>query len=314
VHVFFREVDRTGIERIPRGVPLILAATHTNSVVDGVLLLALPVPRLRLLAKSTLFSHPVMGPLLALVGALPVFRREDPGVDPAQNLGTFARCHEALAAGNSVALFPEGTSHNNTHRLPLKTGAARIALGAESHHGSLGVRIVPVIFDYEAKGRFRSRVRIRIGDPIDPSAGDLDSAATRRAAVVALTQRIAAGMEAAATAGTWPASLPDAAPGQRALRHRWVDPVLVIGITLNWFPYRVPGWIAGWLSRTEDEPATYKLLAGILAFPMAWAAEITIASHFGGAVWGLAIAVAAPASGYAALRIMEARWACTSSA
>lgn len=205
VHVFFREIDVTGIERIPRGVPLVLAATHTNSVVDGVLLLALPVPRLRLLAKSTLFSHPVMGPLLALVGALPVYRREDQGVDPAQNLETFARCHDALAAGNSIALFPEGTSHNHPHRLPLKAGAARIALEAELRRGPLGLRIVPVIFDYEVKGQFRSRVRVRIGEPIDPGADGLDYAATRRVAVGVLTERIAAGMEAAATVGAWSA-------------------------------------------------------------------------------------------------------------
>ena len=50
--------------------------------------------------------------------------------------------------------------------LPLKTGAARIALGA-TDAGIGGVVIVPVGLVYEDRGRWRSDVEIRFGDPIE---------------------------------------------------------------------------------------------------------------------------------------------------
>ena len=51
------------------------------------------------------------------------------------NEATFAGCRALLRTGQPIALFPEGTTHSNTTMLPLRTGAARIALSAESESG-----------------------------------------------------------------------------------------------------------------------------------------------------------------------------------
>jgi 1-acyl-sn-glycerol-3-phosphate acyltransferase len=311
-HVFFRQVSRTGLERLPCDAPCVLVANHNNSVVDSFLLLGLPGPRPTLLAKSTLFSHPLMGPLLALAGALPVYRRGDPGVDVARNRRTFERCQSVLAGGGRVALFPEGTSHNAGGRLPLKTGAARIALGAELARGPLGLRVVPVALRYEHKERFRSRVWVHVGTPIDPTPevrlsrrGD---DITHPGAARSLTQRIEAGLDRALLAAdeaARSAQVVAALPTHGRAFTLLSLPVLGLGCVLNWLPYRVPGWIAARLSRTPDEPATYKLLAGLLVFPLAWAAEAAVAVRLGGPAWALLVALAAPLSGYAALRLRE---------
>jgi 1-acyl-sn-glycerol-3-phosphate acyltransferase len=311
-HVFFRETEVVGIERIPRDAPLVFASNHTNSVMDAVLLLALPGAQPRLLGKSTLWSHPVMRPLVVLAGALPVFRRQDPGVDVAGNFSTFARCHDALAARINIALFPEGTSHNERYRLPLKTGAARIVLEAEARRGPLGIRIVPVGLNYEAKDRFRSRVRVHVGHPIDPAAEIARYATEPGAAVRALTARIADGLDTVIGGGSWPertlATPKESGAWRRAIRLLGL-PVYAVGVALNWIPYRVPGWISDRISKTPDEPATYKLLAGLLAFPLFWFAEAALALHLAGAVAAFLVAIAAPLSGYAALRFSEERGA-----
>lgn len=306
IHVFFREIQVTG-EPMPAGGRLMIVANHTNSVIDGVLLLGLWGTHPRVLAKSTLFSHPVMAPLLGLIGALPVYRRQDQGEDVSRNLDTFARCVEALAEGESIAMFPEGTSHNQRHALPLKTGAARIALQAEASGDPLGVRIVPVGFSYEAKQRFRSRLRVEVGKPIDPAQAAARDQRGHRAAVRDLTEVIARGMRAVTSSG-----FAVAEPGVEGAKRRsraWLatNPVFVLGWALNWLPYRLPGYVADRFSTTADEPATYKLLTGLLAFPLAWAAEAFVAARVGGMGWGLAIAVLAPTTGYAALRIWETR-------
>jgi len=308
-HIFFRKIEVVGMEQVPHDRPLVFAANHNNSVVDGVLLLALPGARPRLLAKSTLWSHPVMRPLLVLIGALPVYRRQDPGVDVAGNFATFARCHEALRAGINIALFPEGMSHNERHRLPLKTGAARIVLEAEDRYGPLGIRIVPVGLGYEAKETFRSRVRVRVGLPIDPASEAARYRDEPGAAVRALTTRLADGLDLVTRGDGWAAEAlapsKSSAPWLRAARLLLGLSVYLIGVPLNWLPYRLPGWISDRVSTTPDEPATYKLLAGLLTFPVFWVAETALAVHWAGPVGGFVMAIAAPVSGYAALRFSE---------
>lgn len=195
---FFRSIEVSGRGSIPHGAPLLIVANHANSLADPLLLMAFVEGRARILAKSTLWSHPVLGPLLILVGALPVYRHRDAGQDVSKNLSTFSRCHLELKRGGSVALFPEGTSHNLPHRLPLKTGAARIALEAITS-GATGLRILPVGLVYEAKGRFRSRVLINIGGPIDPEPLARVFELKPRDAVVELTERIARGLESVTT-------------------------------------------------------------------------------------------------------------------
>jgi 1-acyl-sn-glycerol-3-phosphate acyltransferase len=306
LRVFFREIEIVGRERLPRGRPLLIVANHVNSLVDSMLVAAFLGRRPRILAKSTLWRHPVMAPLLVLAGALPVYRRQD-GTNTAENLGTFRRCRRALAGGGAVLLFPEGTSHSHPYRLPLKTGAARIALETEQCHGPLGLRIVPVGLSYEAKGTFRSRVLIEVGAPLDPTPEAARYAREGRAAVRALTQRIASALDAVAgfapAARPWRARDPELGTGSRAL----LTVPMVVGLALNWLPYRLPGWIAERLSRRPDDPATYKLLAAFLTFPLAWAAEASAAGAIGGAAVGLAVAVLAPLSGLAALRYREYR-------
>jgi 1-acyl-sn-glycerol-3-phosphate acyltransferase len=195
---FFRSVEVSGRSSIPHRAPLLIVANHANSLADPLLLMAFVDGRSRFLAKSTLWSHPVIGPLLVLVGALPVYRHRDAGQDVGRNISTFARCHLELRRGGSIALFPEGTSHNLPHRLPLKTGAARIALEAAAS-GASGLLILPVGLVYEAKGRFRSRVLINIGAPIDPGPEARTFETKPREAVVELTARIARGLEGVTT-------------------------------------------------------------------------------------------------------------------
>src|SRR5258706_15295205 len=119
--VFFRDVEVVGRERVPRGAPLLIIANHVNNLIDPMLILGYAGVRPRFLAKSTLWKHPIVAPAVILLGALPVYRRRD-GVPMARNFETFARCRLALAAGETIAIFPEGYSHNEPGAVPLKTG------------------------------------------------------------------------------------------------------------------------------------------------------------------------------------------------
>ena len=154
--VFFRRLKVVSTGRIPGTGPLIVVANHVNGLVDPVLLLA-AVPRpLRFLAKSTLWEVALLRPLLALAAVIPVYCWQDAAGDLAKNEESFARCHKVLAASSAIALFPERTSHNEPALQPLRTGAARIVLGAEAAFGPLGVTVVPVGLTFTRRQRFRS--------------------------------------------------------------------------------------------------------------------------------------------------------------
>jgi 1-acyl-sn-glycerol-3-phosphate acyltransferase len=194
VRVFFRGVEVVGKERLPRGRPMVLVANHVNGLIDPLLLLgALPVHP-RLLAKSTLWKNPIVRPWVELAGAIPVYRRQDQ-VDTAQNEETFARSHALLASGGALALFPEGKSHSEPALQPLKTGLARIVLGAEAKHPGLGTRILPIGLTFDAKQQFRSRVLLQIGEPIDPAPELAQGGTENPEAVRALTARVSDALE-----------------------------------------------------------------------------------------------------------------------
>ena len=193
LRLFFRRIETVNADVVPKGTGVIFVLNHPNGLVDPALVFVALPRKISFLAKSTLFRMPVISFLLKTVEALPLYRRIDPGEDVSKNQKTFEACRELLQGGGSIALFPEGVSHNSPKLLPAKTGAARIALGAVSVAGgeSFDLRIVPVGLFYTNKTTFRSEALLHFGGPfrVDPVELDADGEPVR-AAVRDLTVRI----------------------------------------------------------------------------------------------------------------------------
>jgi 1-acyl-sn-glycerol-3-phosphate acyltransferase len=184
--VFYR-IDCVGAP--PLSGPLLLLPNHPNALLDPAVIWATAGRDVRFLAKSTLFDGP-LGPLLAGAGAIPVYRKIDQGADVSKNAETFAAVGVALSGGDAVCIFPEGVSHSTGRLVPLRTGAARMAL--EAVRGGTRVALVPVGLNFDRKTTFRSRVTVVYGPPFrcDDLIGDGMDAGP--ADVRVLTGRIAA--------------------------------------------------------------------------------------------------------------------------
>jgi glycerol-3-phosphate O-acyltransferase/dihydroxyacetone phosphate acyltransferase len=163
--LFFRRIETVNAGTVPSGTGVIFVMNHPNGLVDPALVFVALPRRISFLAKSTLFKMPVISFLLKTVEALPVYRKMDAGADVSKNQETFVAAQERLQNGGSIALFPEGVSHNSPTLLPLKTGAARIALGTVSVGDEpIDLRIVPVGLYYTNKTTFRSEVVLHFGE------------------------------------------------------------------------------------------------------------------------------------------------------
>jgi 1-acyl-sn-glycerol-3-phosphate acyltransferase len=192
VRLYYR-ASRSGAS-VPQEGPVLLVGNHPNSLLDPAFVAWAAARPVRFLAKAPLFTDLRVGWLVRGAGSLPVYRRQDDASQMGRNEDTFRAVHDALGSGSAVAIFPEGVSHSEPGLVPLKTGAARIALGGAALIGS-AFPIVPIGLVFREKERFRSAAHVRVGAPI--AWDDLAGKGERDAdAVRALTERIERGIRA----------------------------------------------------------------------------------------------------------------------
>jgi 1-acyl-sn-glycerol-3-phosphate acyltransferase len=124
----FTGADVSGREHLPTRGPAIVAANH-NSHVDTLLLLSMfPAGTLRKVRPAAAADYFLKDPMMSwfsrhVIGIVPVARnRAGSGED------VLAPAREALAAGDIVVIFPEGTRGPGSDDMGrLKSGVARLA-------------------------------------------------------------------------------------------------------------------------------------------------------------------------------------------
>jgi len=202
VRLYYPVRSVEGAERIPTGRPIVFVLNHPNGLLDPLVLRVATGRPARFLAKSTLFGNPAGRLAMRAFDSIPVYRAKEAGAragDVGRNDESFARCRALLARGEPLALFPEGTSHSDPQMKPLKTGAARITLSAEREvadgGGELAAIVVPVGLFYERKARFRSRVLLVVGAPLEAAPLLPAYRADEHAAVDTFTEEIRARLD-----------------------------------------------------------------------------------------------------------------------
>jgi len=186
--LYFVEVQASGQHHFPSEGPVIVAANHPGSILDSILM-GTHVPRpIHFLARSGLFRLSVVAWVFRQLGAVPIYRAGETEGAGERNLAAFSKVYELLEKGGCVGIFPEGKNAPRTQIAPLRTGAARMALGFESQqHFEGGLVIVPVGINFESRDFFTAAVLLRFGPPI--RIGDYAEAynADPQAAVQTLT-------------------------------------------------------------------------------------------------------------------------------
>lgn len=155
--------------------PLLLAANHPNSFLDGIILTTLFDHQVHSLARGDAFQHPIINKLLRRMRLLPVYRTSEGIHNLGHNYTTFDACQRTFEQHGIVLIFSEGRCENEWHLRPLKKGTARLATTAWQK--GLPLRVLPVAFNYSSFKRFGKTLHLHFGEVInhhhiDPEASE----------------------------------------------------------------------------------------------------------------------------------------------
>ncbi|MCW3082964.1 MAG: hypothetical protein JWP12_330 [Bacteroidetes bacterium] len=169
--VFFRSITIKNKEAIPDKGPVIILANHPGTFMDPIVIASIVNREVFFLGKGELFKGAFAKWLLPKLNIIPVYRKQDDPTQMNKNADTFNKCYEHLEKGGAILIFPEGVSITERKLKPIKTGAARIALGAEARNDfKLGVQIVNIGLNYADQHKFNRDLFINVHNAIPVTA------------------------------------------------------------------------------------------------------------------------------------------------
>ena len=172
LRIFFKEFEVKGCENLPEKGPLIVVSNHPSTLMDPLVVASCIPQQVYFIAKGSLFNTPFKRKVLKIMHAIPIYRPQDlkagAGIDrKAKNETTFRMVEDFLGQKGTIIIFPEGTSILERRLQKIKTGTARIALGAEAKNDfGLDLKILTVGLNYSNARRFRSELYVKIDEAI----------------------------------------------------------------------------------------------------------------------------------------------------
>jgi 1-acyl-sn-glycerol-3-phosphate acyltransferase len=139
-----------GLEHIPPGT-CIFAANHTSSADAPAVVWSIP-RRIAVLLKRSLFDYPIAGQAFHLAHFIPVDR-----FDRDSAIVSMEKATEAIRAGQSFLIYPEGTRSSDGRLRELKKGTAVMAIKA-------GVLIVPIACSGAHRVMEKHKLNIKPGE------------------------------------------------------------------------------------------------------------------------------------------------------
>ena len=121
VHSFYR-LEKSGLENIPHEGAAVLVCNHVSFVDPLVILAASPRP-IRFVMDHRIFATPIVSFVFRTGKAIPIASAKE---DERLLNEAYEKIAEALAAGELVAIFPEGRITDTGELYPFRGGIRRI--------------------------------------------------------------------------------------------------------------------------------------------------------------------------------------------
>ena len=167
LNLSYRNVRYVGREKIPQDGAIIYAPNHTNALMDALVILAMDTKAKVFVARADIFRHKTLAKIFTFLKIMPIMRMRDGFDEVKKNQKTIEKAVDVLRDKIPFCIFPEGTHQAKYSSLPLSKGIFRIAFQAQELMPDMPLYIVPVGMRYGSFFRFRSTVRVQIGEPIN---------------------------------------------------------------------------------------------------------------------------------------------------
>ena len=164
----YRKYQVTGQENIPTDGSVIWAANHTNALMDPMVLLSTSKCRKVFVARADIFKKNWARKALTFLRMMPIYRIRD-GINAVKhNDEAIAQATGVILDGVPFVIYPEATHRAKHSLLKLSKGIFHIAESAIAQSPEdKPVYIQPIGVEYSDYFRFRSKVLIRFGKPVN---------------------------------------------------------------------------------------------------------------------------------------------------
>ncbi len=168
--LFYSELTVINKENVPVNEPVIFSPNHQNALMDALAIICTLKIQPVFMARADIFKKKTLQKILHFLKIIPVYRIRDGFEQLSNNDQSFNLAFEILQNKKCVGIMPEG-NHGNQRRLrPLKKGLSRFALHVqEKLEKGTSLKIVPVGIEYSNYIKFRSRILVIYGKPIEVS-------------------------------------------------------------------------------------------------------------------------------------------------
>jgi 1-acyl-sn-glycerol-3-phosphate acyltransferase len=165
VHLYCTKIVVNKKEVLKIKGPVLFAANHPNSFLDGVILSTLLDENLYSLTRGDVFKNKTAGKILSWLKLLPVYRTSEGTQNLVSNYTTFSACHNIFEKKKNVLIFSEACCINEWHLRPLRKGTARLAFS--SWHQGIDLKVIPLAFNYSSFKKFGKEVHLSFGEEIN---------------------------------------------------------------------------------------------------------------------------------------------------
>lgn len=173
----FRTFETSGIENVPTDRGSMCSAWHTNGLMDPISIFLTHPKKFVVGGRHDLVTRPILGFWARKFAVQPVVRKAEllrGGCSEEEanylNGRSLLNLATGISHGFGCALFPEGTSHSESHLIRLKTGPFRTVLAAAAHAKATGSKIptlIPIGLHFRTRHLFRTDCWVEYGEPIE---------------------------------------------------------------------------------------------------------------------------------------------------
>ena len=178
----FRNIHVTGTELVPDDRGSLCAAWHTNGFLDPIGIFLHHPQKFVVGGRHDLVTRPFVRFWSKKIALQPVVRQAELirggcTKEEAKHLNgrSLLNLSKAVAQGHTCALFPEGTSHDESYLIRMRTGPMRTVLSAAALSKSLGTNppvLIPVGLHFRVRHHFRTDYWLEFKEPIEvPTEG-----------------------------------------------------------------------------------------------------------------------------------------------